>query len=119
MLTVIDRLGFPSARGQEAIRHILVPHDPSLGTQEESASREVEEVLREVLRHAGTRPRESLGVITMASSTRTGYLSTYFKELRNLPKDDEGLRAKGKDRRYVPDPNKVGDLEKLRERSLI
>ncbi|NKE72822.1 DNA methyltransferase [Candidatus Manganitrophus noduliformans] len=47
------------------------------------------------------------------------YLSTNFKELRNLPKDDERLRAKGKDRWYVPDPNKVGDLEKLRERSLL
>ncbi len=47
------------------------------------------------------------------------YLSTNFKELRNLPKDDEGLRAKGKDRWYVPDPNKAGDLEKLRERSLL
>jgi hypothetical protein len=48
-----------------------------------------------------------------------GYLSTNFKELRNLPKDDEGLRAKGKDRWYVPDPNKAGDLEKLRERALL
>ena len=47
------------------------------------------------------------------------YLSTNFKELRNLPKDDEGLRAKAKDRWYVPDPNKAGDLEKLRERSLL
>jgi len=47
------------------------------------------------------------------------YLSTNFKELRNLPKDDEGLRAKGKDRWFVPDPNKAGDLEKLRERSLL
>ena len=48
-----------------------------------------------------------------------GYLSTNFKELRNLPKDDESLRTKGKDRWYVPDPNKAGDLEKLRERSLL
>ncbi len=56
---------FPSAHGQEAIRHILVPHDPTLGGQEESASREVEEVVRQVIRHAETRPRESLGVITM------------------------------------------------------
>lgn len=56
---------FPSARGHEAIRHILVPHDPALGGQEESASREVEEVVRQVLDHAETRPRESLGVITM------------------------------------------------------
>jgi DNA modification methylase len=47
------------------------------------------------------------------------YLSTNFKELRNLPKHDESLRAKGKDRWYVPDPNKAGDLEKLRERSLL
>jgi DNA modification methylase len=47
------------------------------------------------------------------------YLSTNFKELRKLPKDDERLRAKGKDRWYVPDPNKAGDLEKLRDRSLL
>lgn len=47
------------------------------------------------------------------------YLSTSFKELRNLPKDDERLRAKAKDRWYVPDPNKAGDLEKLRERALL
>ena len=56
---------FPSARGHEAIRHILVPHDPALGGQEESASREVEEVVRQVILHAETRPHESLGVITM------------------------------------------------------
>ncbi len=47
------------------------------------------------------------------------YLSTNFKELRNLPKDDDSLRTKGKDRWYVPDPNKAGDLEKLRERTLL
>jgi len=41
------------------------------------------------------------------------YLSTNFKDLRSLPKDDERLRAKGKDRWYVPDPNQAGDLEKL------
>jgi hypothetical protein len=47
------------------------------------------------------------------------YLSSNFKDLRNLPKDDESLRTKGRDRWYVPDPNKAGDLEKLRERSLL
>jgi len=47
------------------------------------------------------------------------YLSSNFKELRNLPKDDERLRTKAKDRWYVPDPNKAGDLEKLRERALL
>ena len=47
------------------------------------------------------------------------YLSTNFKELRNLSKEDPVLRAKAKDRWYVPDPNKAGDLEKLRERTLL
>lgn len=48
-----------------------------------------------------------------------GYLSSNFKELRNLPKDDPVLRAKAKDRWYVPDPNKATDLERLRERRLM
>jgi len=47
------------------------------------------------------------------------YLSTNFKELRNLPKDAPELRTKGKDRWYVPDPNKAGDMEKKRERALL
>jgi len=47
------------------------------------------------------------------------YLSSNYKELRNLEKDDPSLKAKAKDRWYVPDPNKAGDLEKLRERSLL
>ena len=47
------------------------------------------------------------------------YLSTNFKELRNLEKDNPVLKAKAKDRWYVPDPNKTGDLEKLRERALM
>jgi len=47
------------------------------------------------------------------------YLSRNFKELRNLPKDDELLRAKAKDRWYVPDPTKATDLERLRERALL
>src|SRR5262245_4638983 len=56
---------FPSAHGHEAIRHILVADDSTNGGQEESASREVEEVVREVLEHAANRPEETLGVITM------------------------------------------------------
>ena len=47
------------------------------------------------------------------------YLSSNWPELRKKAKDDPALRAKAKDRWYVPDPNKVGDLEKLRERSLL
>ena len=48
-----------------------------------------------------------------------GYLSSNWKEMRNLAKDDPVLVAKACDRWYVPDPNKAGDLEKLRERSLL
>lgn len=47
------------------------------------------------------------------------YLSTNWKDLRNLAKDDAALVAKARDRWYVPDPNKAGDLERLRERSLL
>ena len=47
------------------------------------------------------------------------YLSSNFKELRNLTKDDPALVAKAVDRWYVPDSNKQIDLEKLRERSLL
>lgn len=47
------------------------------------------------------------------------YLSTNWKELRNLPKDAPALVTKARDRWYVPDPNKAGDLEKLREKALL
>jgi len=47
------------------------------------------------------------------------YLSTNFKELRNLSKDDPALQDKAKDRWYVPDPNQAKQLEELRERSLM
>lgn len=47
------------------------------------------------------------------------YLSSNFKDMRSLPKDHATLRTKAKDRWYVPDPGKAGDLEKLRERALL
>lgn len=47
------------------------------------------------------------------------YLSTNWKDMRNLPKTDPALMVKAKDRWYVPDPNKTGDLEKLREKDLL
>lgn len=47
------------------------------------------------------------------------YLSTNYKELRNMDKDNPTLMAKAKGRWYVPDPNKQADLEKLREKGLL
>jgi len=47
------------------------------------------------------------------------YLSTNFKDLRNLPKGDPLLLQKAKDRWYVPNPEREEDLQKLRERDLL
>ena len=47
------------------------------------------------------------------------YLSSNFRELRNLEKTDPALRGRAQNRWYVPDPNKASDLEKLRERALM
>ena len=47
------------------------------------------------------------------------YLSTNWKDLRNLSKEDPTLIDKAKDRWYVPDPRKAGDLEKMREKALL
>jgi len=72
---------------------------------------ELSELLEEnLLRHDGNEE---------VPSQIHSYLSSNFKELRNLPKDAPALRAKAKDRWYVPDPKKAGDLEKLRERTLL
>jgi hypothetical protein len=47
------------------------------------------------------------------------YLSTNFKDLRNLDKEDSKLIEKARDRWYVPDPNKQADLDQIRERALL
>lgn len=47
------------------------------------------------------------------------YLSSNFREMRGLDKTDPTLCTKAKDRWYVPDPRKAGDLEQLRERTLL
>jgi 16S rRNA G966 N2-methylase RsmD len=47
------------------------------------------------------------------------YLSTNFHDLRKLPKDAPALRAKARDRYYVPDPAKEADVQKSREKALL
>lgn len=47
------------------------------------------------------------------------YLSTNFHDLRNLSKDSPALRAKARDRYYVPDPTKEADVQKSREKALL
>ena len=47
------------------------------------------------------------------------YLKDNFKDLRGLAKDDKPLVEKARDRWYVPDPGKEGDLVRLREKALL
>jgi len=47
------------------------------------------------------------------------YLSSNWKDMRKLQKDDPVLINKAKNRWYVPDPNKASDLEQFREKSLL
>ena len=47
------------------------------------------------------------------------YLSHSYKEFRKMKKTDLELVKKAKGKWYVPDSNKIGDLEKLRERALL
>ena len=47
------------------------------------------------------------------------YLSSNFKDLRNLDKEDSKLIEKALDRWYVPDPNKQADLDQIRDRALL
>ena len=47
------------------------------------------------------------------------YLSSNFKDLRNLDKENPQLVEKGRDRWYVPDPNKQADLDQVRDRALL
>lgn len=47
------------------------------------------------------------------------YLSSNWKELRNLEKDDPNLVGKARYRWFVPDPNKQQDVEARREKALL
>jgi 16S rRNA G966 N2-methylase RsmD len=47
------------------------------------------------------------------------YLSTNYRDLRNLEKDDPRLVEKARDRWHVPDPSKQAEREAIREKSLL
>lgn len=47
------------------------------------------------------------------------YLSSNWKELRNLDKDDPQLVEKARNRWFVPDPNKQHDVEARRDKALL
>ena len=47
------------------------------------------------------------------------YLSTNYRDLRNLDKEASRLVEKARDRWYVPDPSKQAEREAIRERALL
>jgi predicted RNA methylase len=47
------------------------------------------------------------------------YLSSNWKELRNLDKGDKLLTDKARNRWFVPDPNKQKDVERRRDKALL
>ncbi|RKZ77218.1 MAG: DNA methylase [Candidatus Parabeggiatoa sp. nov. 1] len=47
------------------------------------------------------------------------YLSSHFKELRNLAADDPALQKRAAEQWYAPDPHQAHDLEQLREKHLL
>jgi very-short-patch-repair endonuclease len=91
---------FPSARDQEVIRHGLVPHD-ARGAQEESASREVEEVVRQVLRHAAEKPGDTLGVITMGIKHANRVQACLDRELALRPELSDFFSLDREERFFV------------------
>ena len=48
-----------------------------------------------------------------------GYLSSNYKDMRELEKSDPRLKAKARDRWFVPDPNNAKQLEEKREKGLL
>lgn len=47
------------------------------------------------------------------------YLSSNYKDLRELEKSDPRLKAKARERWFVPDPNNAKQLEEKREKALL
>ena len=47
------------------------------------------------------------------------YLSSNYKDCRNLQNDSGVLKEKAKGRWYIPNPQKAQDLEKIRDKSLL
>ena len=48
-----------------------------------------------------------------------GYLSSAYRDMRGLDKDDDRLRQRALERWYVPNPARMGDLERVRNRALL
>ncbi|MGK5094677.1 DNA methyltransferase [Deltaproteobacteria bacterium TL4] len=94
-------------------------HNPVKAGLVEKAEQYLWRYVADELEKAGWKPAP-LGKINYTVWSDVFVCPEYSGEvMRNLPKDDPTLVAKARDRWYVPDPNKAGDLEKLCEKALL
>ncbi len=91
----------------------LLRHQPTV----HAATRRLEQERGPSSTCANCKPRTSYATTAKARcpSRSTPIFPPTGKSCTNLPKDDPTLVAKATNRWYLPDPNKAGDLEKLRE----
>jgi DNA modification methylase len=90
------------------------------GWQKFEKSLELSELLEQnFLRYEGTGPIPMQIVSWMKQSSKLRELIGSELSIQGLETRDQVLVRAAKDRWYVPDPNKAGDLEKLRERALL
>lgn len=98
---------FPGAGGAGAMRHELVPHDPSAAGQEQSAAREVRRVVELILRQARERPDESLGVITMGIAHANRIQMELDRERQALPELDQFFGTERHERFFIKNLERV------------
>ncbi|MCX6122752.1 MAG: AAA domain-containing protein [Ignavibacteriales bacterium] len=95
-----DRLvSFPSAREEEAIRHVLVEQKFLSDIDEDSSSDEVKKVVELIMDHAEKRPNESLGVITMGLK-HAKRLEAEFEKRAELRADLDSFFSSEKTERF-------------------
>jgi hypothetical protein len=102
-----DRLiTFPSPGGSPSISHVLVPYTSQDG-QEESSSEEVRRVVDLVLKHASTRPHETLGVITMGIRHALRIEAALDAALRSRPELDDFFSPNREERFFIKNLERV------------
>jgi very-short-patch-repair endonuclease len=98
---------FPGVTGDECLRHVLVPFEPGQVGSEESASAEVQEVVRLILEHARDHAEESLGVIAMGVKHADRINEVLRSELADHP-ELEGFFAENQEEKFF-----VKNLERV------
>ncbi|MDI2127204.1 AAA domain-containing protein [Yinghuangia seranimata] len=98
---------FPGTLVDGSLRHVLVPDAPALPGRQASGTPEVEEVVRQVLAHARTRPDETLGVITMGIEHANRVDAALRRALSDRP-DLDGFFSEARAERFF-----VKNLERV------